>query len=227
MFDVFAGEPQISRLRFHQWTTKPTLRRRLWSLVGCSAFVVCGTLASAQAQDRPEVPPAPAPVAGRLPDQISSMPSITQTLDVVQHRSQLIVGRSNITRSAIADPSIIEVAQYSPNELAIIGLQVGTTTLTLWFDKSPEPLIYLVNTVRDPSVDERRRSDVARLERKLAMLFPNSKVYLIPFSGKIVVKGQAHDAEEGARILQIIHGEVGGPQPGANGQAKSAACSTG
>ena len=62
-------------------------------------------------------------------------------------------------RSAIADPSIIEVAQYSPNELAIIGLQVGTTTLTLWFDKSPEPLIYLVNTVRDPSVDERRRTD--------------------------------------------------------------------
>jgi len=172
------------------------------------------------------VPPAPSS-AGRLPDQISSMPSITQSLDVVQHRSQLIVGRSNITRSAIADPSIIEVAQYSPNELAIIGLQVGTTTLTLWFDKNPEPLIYLVNTVRDPSVDERRRSDFVKLERKLALLFPNSKVFLIPFSGKIVVKGQAHDAEEGARILQIIHGEVGIPLSGTNGQSHTAACSNG
>jgi pilus assembly protein CpaC len=227
MFDVFAGEPQMSRLRFYQRTTKPTLRRRLWTLVGCSAFAACGTLSAARGQDRPEVPPAPAPAAGRLPDQISSMPAITQTLDVVQHRSQLIVGRSNVTRSAIADPSIIEVAQYSPNELAIIGLQVGTTTLTLWFDKNPEPLIYLVNTIRDPSVDERRRSDFVRLERKLALLFPNSKVALIPFSGKIVVKGQAHDAEEAARILQIIHGEVGIPQSGTSGQSHTAACANG
>ena len=156
--------------------------------------------------------PQAASAEGRLPDQISSMPTISQSLDVVQHRSQLIVGRSNIVRSAVADPSIIEVAQYSPNELAIIGLQVGTTTLTLWFDKSREPLIYLVNTVRDPSVDERRRTDFGKLERKLALLFPNSKVYLIPFSGKLVVKGQAHDAEEAATILQIIRGEVGASQ---------------
>ncbi len=144
------------------------------------------------------------------------MPAISQSLDVVQHRSQLIVGRSNIVRSAVADPSIIEVAHYSPNELAVIGLQVGTTTLTLWFDKSREPLIYLVNTVRDPSVDERRRTDFAKLERKLTLLFPNSKVYLIPFSGKIVVKGQAHDAEEAATILQIIRGEVGASTGTAN-----------
>ena len=112
----------------------------------------------------------------------------------------------------MADPSIIEVAHYSPNELAIIGLQVGTTTLTLWFDKSREPVIYLVNTVRDPSVDERRRTDFGKLERKLALLFPNSKVYLIPFSGKIVVKGQARDSEEAATILSIIRGEIGSSQ---------------
>ncbi|MGH7127504.1 MAG: type II and III secretion system protein, partial [Planctomycetaceae bacterium] len=46
------------------------------------------------------------------------------------------------------------------------------------------------------------------LEEKLAYLFPNSKVYLIPLSHKIIVKGQAADAEEAARILQIVRGEV-------------------
>ncbi|HUE12741.1 MAG TPA: pilus assembly protein N-terminal domain-containing protein, partial [Planctomycetaceae bacterium] len=124
--------------------------------------------------------------------------------------------------------AIIEVAQYSPNELAIIGLQVGTTTLTLWFDKSREPLIYLVNTVRDPSVDDRRRTDFSKLERKLALLFPNSKVYLIPFSGKIVVKGQAHDSEEAATILQIIRGEVIGSQgsPSPSQSRTAAGCAT-
>ncbi len=212
MFEVLAGEPQISRQVFRKRTPMPVHRRRLWTLFGwCAACLACGKLPAANAQERFAVPSA-AYADRRLPEQISAMPSISQTLDVIQHRSQLIVGRSNIVRSAVADPAIVEVAQYSPNELAIIGLQVGTTTLTLWFDKSREPLIYLVNTVRDPTVDERRRTDFGKLERKLALLFPNSKVYLIPFSGKIVVKGQARDSEEAATILQIIRGEVVGSQ---------------
>jgi pilus assembly protein CpaC len=157
---------------------------------------------------------APArPRAGRpLPEQISAMPTVSENLDVVQHHSQLLVARTNIVRTAVADPSIVDVVQFSPSELSIIGLELGSTTLTLWFDNSHQPLIYQVNTLRDPSVDERRRLDYSKLERKLAILFPNSKVYLIPFSGKLVVKGQAHDSEEAARIVQIIRGEVAAPQ---------------
>jgi pilus assembly protein CpaC len=168
------------------------------------------------------VPAAPAIVAdagGRhpgnraLPEQISSMPTVSENMDVVQHRSQLVIARTNIVRTAVADPSIIDVVQYSPNELSIIGLELGSTTLTLWFDNSHQPLIYLVNTVRDPGAEEKRRVAFSKLERKLAVLFPNSKVYLIPFSGKLVVKGQAHDSEEAAKILQIVRGEVAVPQP--------------
>jgi pilus assembly protein CpaC len=244
MLEVLAGEPEIIQQVFRR--QMPTgRRRRLWPAVCCwAACLTWGAAPVAFAQERSTLPP-PAPTSGvssfaasdvpqipgesaatvtpvsayagkRLPEQISAMPSISQSLDVVQHRSQLIVGRSNIVRSAIADPSIIEVAQYSPNELAIIGLQVGATTLTIWFDKSRDPLIYLVNTVRDPSLDERRRTDYGKLERKLGVLFPNSKVYLIPFSGKIVVKGQARDSEEAATILQIIRGEVLSSQGGPN-----------
>ena len=131
------------------------------------------------------------PVTHALPDQIRAMPSVSENLDVVQHHSQLIVARGKVVRTAVADPTIIDVVQFSPSELSVIGLELGSTTLTVWFDSSPQPLIYLVNTLRNPSVDERRRTDFGKLERKLAVLFPNSKVYLIPFSGKIVVKGQA------------------------------------
>ncbi len=141
------------------------------------------------------------------------MPAVSENLDVVQHHSQLLVAKSNIVRTAVADPSIVDVVQYSPSELSIIGLEQGSTTLTLWFDNSRQPLIYQVNTLRDPSVEERRRLDFSKLERKLAILFPNSKVVLIPFSGKLVVKGQAHDSEEAAKILQIVRGEVAVPQP--------------
>jgi len=143
---------------------------------------------------------------------------------VIHHRSQLMIARSRVARWAIADPSIIDVVQYSPNEIGVIGSALGSTTLTLWFENSPQPLIYLVKTIRDPSVEDQKRLDYGRLERKLQVLFPNSKVYLIPLSGKIVVKGQAYDSAEAARILQIVRGEVinqegnlGGPQPATGG----------
>ncbi len=143
-----------------------------------------------------------------LPPQITAMPSVQEELEVIQRRSQLIVTKANVTRMAVADPSIIDVVQYSPNEVAVIGLEIGSTTLTLWFDDGSQPLIYLVKTIRDPSEEEQRRADLGKLERKLAALFPNSKVHLIPLSNKIIVKGEARDSEEAARILSIVRGEV-------------------
>ena len=155
-----------------------------------------------------------------LPFQIMAMPGVQEKLEVVHRRSQLIVARSNIVRTAIADPSTVDIVQYSPTEIALIGLDLGSTTVTLWFDDSPNPLIYLAQTIRDPDIEDQKRIDYGKLERKLAVLFPDSMVHLIPLSGKIVVKGQARDAEEAARILQIIRGEVinqegnlPGPQP--------------
>ena len=156
-----------------------------------------------------------------LPPQIAEMPGVEEKMDVIHRRSQLVICRSNVVRTAIADPSVIDVVQYSPNELSIIGLSLGSTTLTIWFEGNPDPLIYLITTIRDPDIEEQKRIDYGKLERKLSLLFPNSRVYLVPLSRKIIVKGQAHDAEEAARIMQVVRGEVinqegslFGPQPG-------------
>ncbi|MCA9114002.1 MAG: pilus assembly protein N-terminal domain-containing protein [Planctomycetaceae bacterium] len=164
-----------------------------------------------------------------LPPQIAEMPGVEEKMDVIHHRSQLVIARSNIVRTAIADPSVIDVVQYSPNELSIIGLDLGSTTLTIWFEGNPDPLIYLITTITDPDLEEQKRIDYGKLERKLTLLFPNSKVYLIPLSRKIIVKGQARDAEEAARILQVVRGEVinqegslAGPQPGGVGNIPTA-----
>jgi len=132
----------------------------------------------------------------------------------------LIVTRAKVVRWAIADTSIIDVVQYSPRELGIIGLARGNTTLTLWFENHPEPVIYLVKTIRDPDWDNQRKLDYGRLEQRINRLYPNSKVYLIPMSRKILVRGQARDQEEAAHILLAIRGELInqygdllGPQP--------------
>ncbi|WP_339729581.1 pilus assembly protein N-terminal domain-containing protein [uncultured Gimesia sp.] len=159
-----------------------------------------------------------------LPSQIRSTPGIFDEMEIIIRRSQLIITNSRIRRYAIADPSIIEFVTYSPTEISIVGLQMGTTTLTLWFEGDDTPITYLVHTIQDPSLEGQRRIDYGKLERKIAVLFPNSKVYLIPLSRKIIVKGEASDASEAANILSVIRGEVinfdgnlGGPQPYATG----------
>lgn len=159
-----------------------------------------------------------------LPSQIRSTPGIFDEMEIIIRRSQLVITNSRIRRYAIADPSIIEFVTYSPTEVAIVGLQLGTTTLTLWFEGDDSPITYLVHTIQDPSLEGQRRIDYGKLERKIAVLFPNSKVYLIPLSRKIIVKGEASDASEAANILSVIRGEVinfdgnlGGPQPYSTG----------
>lgn len=139
---------------------------------------------------------------------IEAMPTTQEDMELIERRSQLMITKANIVRLAIADQGIMDIVQYSPREISLIGLARGTTTLTMWFEGHETPLIYLVKVIRDPNLDDQRRIDYGKLERKLAVLFPNSKVYLIPMSFKIVVRGQARDQEEAANILNIIRGEV-------------------
>lgn len=141
-------------------------------------------------------------------NRIHLVPRGAQELEIVQHRSQLINTSGRIRRIHIADPDVLEVIQFSENEFSLIGSEIGTTDLTFWFEGSPDPLMYVANVIRDPSLEDQRRLDYGKIERKLALLYPNSKVYLIPMSRKIIVRGQAKDAEEAARIMQIVRGEV-------------------
>lgn len=139
---------------------------------------------------------------------IEKLPEAQDDLEIIERRSQLVVTRANVTRMAIGDQSVVDVVQYSPKEFSIIGMGRGATSLTLWFEGEADPLIYTIRTIRDPSLNKQRELDYGKLERKIAEMYPNSKVYLIPFSWKIVVRGQARDQEEASHILNIIRGEV-------------------
>ena len=155
---------------------------------------------------------------------IESMPQAQDEIEVIQQRHQLVLMRANISRISIGDASIVDVVQYSPREIAIVGGIRGSTSLTFWFEGEADPLIYTVRTIRDPNLDNQRKLDYGKLERKIALMYPNSKVYLIPLGFKIIVRGQVRDSEEAAHILNVVRGEVMnqdgaafGPQPYLNG----------
>lgn len=129
-------------------------------------------------------------------------------LEVERRHSQLLITRRNVRRLAVTDSGVCNYVQYSPTELAVVGLQLGTTDLTIWFEGEATPAIYEVTVVRDENLQEQRLSEFARLERRVSDLFPNSNVYLVPVGSQVLVKGQAYDPEEAAQILQIVRSEV-------------------
>lgn len=212
----FAPAPiQVQRVNSNQFQQQPLIQQQPQGVIPVQNAQLQGPGPRIQmVQDTGRITRKP------LPSQIRSTPGIFDEMEIIIRRSQLVLTNSRIRRYAIADPSIIEFVTYSPTEVAIVGLALGTTTLTLWFEGDETPITYLVHTIQDPDLEGQRRIDYGKLERKLAVLFPNSKVYLIPLSRKIIVKGEAADAAEAAHILSVIRGEVinydgniGGPQP--------------
>ncbi|WP_197453396.1 type II and III secretion system protein family protein [Caulifigura coniformis] len=147
------------------------------------------------------------PRAG-LDDRIESMPRVDQKLEVIHHRSQLVRTRTPITRTMASASGVIDIVPYSDTEFSILGLQLGMTDLLIWFENDPEPLKYAVTVIRDPELEDRRRIDYGKIERKLQILYPNSKVWLIPLSRRVIVRGQARDPEEATRIMQTVRLEV-------------------
>lgn len=129
-------------------------------------------------------------------------------LVVERRHSQLVLTRSNVRRLAVTDSTVCNYVQYSPSELAIVGLELGTTDLMIWFEGHAAPAIYEVTVVRDENLEEQRRAHFSRLERRLSELFPNSNVYLVPVGSQVLVKGQAYDPEEADQILQVVRSEV-------------------
>ena len=129
-------------------------------------------------------------------------------LTVERKHSQLLMTRSSVRRLAVTDSAVCNFVQYSPRELAVVGLSLGTTDLMIWFEGQEVPAIYEVTVVADKDLQEQQRLEVSSLQTRIRQLFPNSSVTLVGVGNQVVVKGQAYDSNEATRILQIIRAEV-------------------
>lgn len=151
--------------------------------------------------------------------RIAAMPQNQQKLQVIHRRSQLVKTHKRISRFAWSDPSILDIVQYTDHDFGILATNLGSTDLWIWFEEeegvdgkppteSKMPLMYNISVVRDPDVEDRRKIDYGRVERLLKVLYPNSNIYLIPLTNRVIVRGQARDPEEASRIMGIVRSEV-------------------
>lgn len=129
----------------------------------------------------------------------------SEELSVISKRSLLMRTRYNLHRTAIVDPAICDIVQFTPREICIIGRAVGSTHVTFWFeDGTYKPITFVVNTKPDPNIRDNRVEQFRLLEEQIARMFPNSKVSLILLANKLIIRGQVRCVEEASEILRIL-----------------------
>lgn len=159
--------------------------------------------ASSWAQQSPQLPPR---VAETIDKTIRRVTEPEGELALLQGRSKVLTFRRPILRVSIADPSVIEFVAYREEEAELIGKQVGTTSVNVWTGAAHDVQLmsFLVSVEPDQAPTSRRSMQLKRLERQVNLLFPNSTVRLYPTADKVIVKGQARDAEEANNILAVL-----------------------
>jgi len=157
-------------------------------------------------------PVAPSPQAeARALALIEEIVEPTLIMDLDPRRSKIVRAKRPVSRISITNPEVLEVTQFGPFEFELIGLATGQTSLTFWFGEDPaasEMLRYLVRVSPNEAVEDRRKIEYGDLERKVNEFFPNSMVQLIPVADKLIIRGQASDAETASAIMSLVRGRV-------------------
>ena len=188
-----------------------SLANRPWgALVGAGlCWFLLPALATAQRSDESRPSGLDSPAARAKADsyiQDILLPEVTFQVD--PRYSKLIRTKKPVSRFSITNPDVLEVVQFSPMEFELIGLRMGNTTLTLWFGDQ-EVLRYIVKVSRDTDIEDRRQSEYRDLQAMVNEMFPNSSIELIAVADKVIVRGQARDAEEAAQILTLLGDQIG------------------
>ncbi len=208
-------------------------KRRTMLAFACGVALTASPLAA-------QVPPAP-PVPGKMKTQTfktgaakKSQPvastrvkeKVHQLVDqiyesevelsVQQRHSKILKMKVPVFRVAIADPTKIEVVAFGSQEVEVIGKETGTTTMTLWLgeEANPQILSVQVKVEGDNSIEDLRRMEYSEFQKMINEFFPNSKIQLIPFADKLIVRGQARDEQEAVQIISIIRARSGGGSGG-------------
>jgi pilus assembly protein CpaC len=177
----------------------------------------------APANESPAVPAAPqapaktGPVIRDTPNEPLPDGSPFEVIEekgkmtVMVRRSKLLRTQVDIYRTAVVDDGVCEVVQFTPREVSIIGKSTGATHITFWFeDANMKPMTYLVTVEPDTEEIRKLEQQYFVLEQMIAEMFPNSKVRLIVAANKLIVKGQARDAEEASQIITLLRSQQQG-----------------
>ena len=104
-----------------------------------------------------------------------------------------------IKKANILLPDVADVIPLEPNELLITAKKAGTTQLILWDENDHTQIITI--EVSTP---------LARLQKQLQTLFPDSKINVEDANGTITLTGQVRDLKTAAQVELVASPYSGG-----------------
>jgi pilus assembly protein CpaC len=165
-------------------------------------------LADPPAEDRVSRLESPAPAAiAKEQELIERIYEPELLMRIEPSQTKIIRTRHPINRTVISHPEIIDIQTFGDRDFELIGKSVGETTMTIWFDvpdHGPQVLRYLVRVDNARQKQRRRDARYRELQSRINEMFPNSQVFLFPIEDKVIVRGQARDAEEAAQIMRLL-----------------------
>ena len=170
------------------------------------------------AQPQAEVPADKLPGPDKDADLKKHFEVIQQTgeFSVQVHRSKLLRTAKDIYRTAVVDDGVVEIVQFTPREISLIGRAQGATHVTFWFDDpATQPVTYLVKVEPDAGQVKIDEEKYQLLEDMINEMFPDSKIHMQLIANKLVIRGQARDSEEAFQIMALIRAQGGGLGGGA------------
>ena len=166
--------------------------------------------------DFPQELVLPPPSANAIRDAARFIPTSIDpelSLKLVKGRPKVLQLTETPKRIYTPDDRIIRteiIDEQSGKEVAITGLETGTTTLIFWFDDDGAPggqstVAYEVRVYADPLFALPTKDLQADLNEK----FPSSFIELDELGNRLIVRGQVPDAIEMSQILRVLSGARG------------------
>ncbi len=176
-------------------------------LAGVCAVLVATILVwpgQARADDPGEAPTAASPTAivtpGPAQAAVGSTMNITvQRMDAAQQQIVLTSGRSAVvdlseplTRAQVADPSVVEVAVLSPQQVLVTSKAVGYTQMILWDESGGQVIMPIVVEL-----------DLVELVSAIRNLAPSAAVEVRALKDTVLLTGTVPDVDMASRIVEL------------------------
>ncbi|NTW53707.1 MAG: type II and III secretion system protein family protein [Chlorobaculum sp.] len=111
-----------------------------------------------------------------------------------------------IKRIAVGDPKVADYILLNPNEIYLLGKQLGSTNLSLWDQQG--------NLISAPVQVSR---SIATLQDFLKTLFPaENDIHILALGHALVLSGSVSDALVAESVSRLVTSYLGGAVPGGN-----------
>ncbi len=107
-------------------------------------------------------------------------------------QNRLLLLSEQISRVAVADPSVADLKVVTPTQVLLTAKGPGTTDLTLW-NRTDQPLVIALQVARS----------VEPLKKQLRELFPREKVSVSAAGDLVVLSGEVSDVRIPERMAEI------------------------